>query len=60
MNTVEECRGFAQDCRNLAAELHDPKDKRAIELMAAAWDKVANERELAPKRKSPSNKIAPA
>jgi hypothetical protein len=45
MKTVEEYRGFAEDCRKLAAELADPEDKRAMALMAAAWDKVANERE---------------
>jgi hypothetical protein len=53
MKTVEEYRGFAEDCRKLAAQLVDPEDKRAMELMAAAWDKVANEREGALKGKSP-------
>jgi hypothetical protein len=53
MKTVEEYRGFAEDCRKLAAALTDPKDKGAMELMAAAWDKVANQREAALKRESP-------
>lgn len=53
MKTVEEYRAFAKDCRKLAAELTDPNDKRATELMAAAWDKIADEREDALKRKPP-------
>jgi hypothetical protein len=57
MKTVEEYRGFARDCRKLAAELTDPEDKRATELMAAAWDKVANEREAALKSNSPLEKV---
>jgi hypothetical protein len=51
--TVAEYRGFAEDCRKLAAELSDPKDKSAMEMMARAWNKVANEREAALKRESP-------
>jgi hypothetical protein len=47
MRTVEEYRSFAEDCRNLAAKLTDPKDKQAMELMAAGWDKVADQRESA-------------
>jgi hypothetical protein len=53
MRTVEEYRQFAELCRQLAANLTDPADKRATELMAAAWDKVANEREAALKGKQP-------
>jgi hypothetical protein len=53
MKTVEEYRGFAGDCRKLAAALADPTDKHALTLMAAAWDKVANEREAALKRTAP-------
>jgi hypothetical protein len=53
MKTVEEYRGFAEDCRKLAAELTDSEDKRAMALMAAAWDKVANEREAALKSVPP-------
>ena len=46
MKTVAEYRKFAGDCRELAAKLNTPDDKRAQELMAAAWDKVANQREV--------------
>jgi hypothetical protein len=53
MKTVEEYRGFAEECRKLAAKLTNPEDKRATELMAVAWDKVADEREAALKGKSP-------
>jgi uncharacterized protein YjiS (DUF1127 family) len=45
MRTVAEYRKYAEDCRQLAAKLTNPDDKRAILLMATAWDKVANERE---------------
>jgi hypothetical protein len=47
MKTVEEYRQFAEECRKLAGKLTSPEDKRATELMAVAWDKVANEREAA-------------
>jgi hypothetical protein len=46
VKTVAEYRKFAEDCRELAAKLNTPDDKRAQELMAAAWDKVANQREV--------------
>jgi hypothetical protein len=53
MKTVEEYRGFAEDCRKLAAALANPTDKHALQLMAVAWDKVANEREAALKSRLP-------
>jgi hypothetical protein len=53
MKTVAEYREFAEKCRELAAKLTDPNDKRAIELMAAAWQKVANKREAVLKSKEP-------
>jgi hypothetical protein len=45
MKTVAEYRKFAEDCRELAAKLSTPDDKRAQELMATAWENVANQRE---------------
>jgi hypothetical protein len=45
MRTVAEYRQFAKDCRTLAATLTNPTDKHGMELMATAWDKVANQRE---------------
>jgi hypothetical protein len=45
MKTVAEYRKFAEDCRGLAAKLTTPDDKRAQELMATAWENVANQRE---------------
>ena len=45
MKTVNEYREFAAMCRDLAAKLSDAEDRKAVELMAAGWDKVANERE---------------
>jgi hypothetical protein len=47
MRTVAEYRKFAMECRELAAKLKDTRDKRALELMAAGWEKVALEREVA-------------
>ncbi len=38
MKTVAEYREFARMCRELAAQLVNPKDKRAVELMAAAGE----------------------
>ena len=51
MKTVAEYREFARLCRELAAKLTDPKDRQATELMASAWEKVANEREAMLKNK---------
>jgi hypothetical protein len=45
VKTVAEYRKFAEDCRELAAKLNTPDDKRAQELMATAWEKVAIQRE---------------
>jgi hypothetical protein len=45
MKSVQEYREYAEGCRLLAAKFNDPGDKQALELMATAWDKVANERE---------------
>jgi hypothetical protein len=36
----------------MAAKISDPKDKLAVEMMTAAWEKVAAQREAALKRKS--------
>jgi hypothetical protein len=47
MKTVAEYRQFAQSSRELAARISNPKDKHAVLLMAAAWDKVADQREAA-------------
>jgi hypothetical protein len=45
MKSAAEYRKFAEECRDLAGKLSQPEDKRAVLLMAAAWEKVANERE---------------
>jgi hypothetical protein len=47
MRTIAEYREYAQGCRDLAARTTDPNDKRALELMATGWDKVADQREAA-------------
>ena len=45
MKTVAEYREFAARCREMAVKMTDPQDRRALELQAIAWEKVANERE---------------
>jgi hypothetical protein len=47
MKTVAEYRAFARDCRKLAARLTKQEDRTALEMMAAAWERIANEREQA-------------
>ena len=44
MHLVIECLRCERACRNLAAELTNPNDKRALELMAAGWARRAAER----------------
>jgi hypothetical protein len=42
---VARYRQFAEECRQLAGKLNDAEDRRAIEMMAMAWEKIADERE---------------
>ena len=44
MHLVIECLRCERACRNLAAELTNPNDKRALELMASGWARRAAER----------------
>jgi hypothetical protein len=44
MRTVVEYRQNAQECRRLAELMAKPADRRALELMAKAWDKLAKAR----------------
>jgi hypothetical protein len=44
MRLVAEYRRLAEEYRELSDKLTSPKDKNALELMARAWDRVANER----------------
>jgi hypothetical protein len=53
MQTVAEYREFAAKCREMAAKMTDPKDRRALELQASAWEKVADQREAALKKGEP-------
>jgi hypothetical protein len=45
MKTVAEYRSYADQCRKLAAKVSRLEDKEALEYIARAWDRVANERE---------------
>ncbi len=44
MRLVIECLRCERACRDLAAQLTNPSDKRALELMAAGWARRAAER----------------
>jgi hypothetical protein len=50
---VEEYRLLAQAYREMAARTIDPQDRRALELQASAWEKVADEREAKLKGEEP-------
>ena len=45
MKTVAEYRLYAEESRRLAAKMARPEDKQALETIARAWDRVADERE---------------
>jgi hypothetical protein len=45
VKTVAEYRLYAEECRKLAAKLAAAADKQALEAIARAWDRVADERE---------------
>ena len=44
MKSVAKYRRFADEYRKLSDKLDNPKDKKALQLMARAWDTVAAER----------------
>jgi hypothetical protein len=44
MKSVAKYRRLAEEYRKLSDKLVNPKDKRAVQLMARAWDTVAAER----------------
>jgi hypothetical protein len=52
MRTVGECREIAEAYRQLAMRLTNPDDQRAVEMMIAAWTRLANEREAALRNKA--------
>ncbi|MFY9894865.1 MAG: hypothetical protein WAK63_12130 [Xanthobacteraceae bacterium] len=45
MEKVVQYAQFAEECRKLAAILVEPDDKKALEIMAYAWETVAKERQ---------------
>jgi hypothetical protein len=51
MKSVAEYRELAEECRELAAKLSNPEDKRALEQIASAWDTIADKREAQRERK---------
>jgi hypothetical protein len=44
MHLIIECLRCERACRDLAAELTNPNDRRALELMASGWARRAAER----------------
>ena len=44
MKSVAKYRRFAEEYRKLSDKMDNPKDKKALQLMARAWDTVAAER----------------
>lgn len=44
MRWVDEYLRYSKACRELAAKLMDPDDKRALQLLADGWAKLATER----------------
>ena len=44
MKSVAKYRRFAEEYRKLSDKLDNPTDKKALQLMARAWDTVAAER----------------
>ena len=50
MITVAQYREFAVQCREMAARTGSPSDRKALELQATAWDRIANDREAALKK----------
>jgi hypothetical protein len=53
MKTIPEYREFAAKCRDMAARMTDPEDRKALELQASAWEKVADGREAALRKDEP-------
>jgi hypothetical protein len=45
VKAVAEYRLYAEECRRLAANTARPEDKQALETIARAWERVADERE---------------
>jgi hypothetical protein len=45
MKTVAEYRMYGAECRKLALKTARPEDKQALETIARAWERVADERE---------------
>jgi hypothetical protein len=41
----QSTHGIAAGCRRLVASMSCPEDKQALETLARAWDRIADERE---------------
>ncbi|HEX3506544.1 MAG TPA: hypothetical protein VHU22_24435 [Xanthobacteraceae bacterium] len=50
MIAVAEYRNFAAQCREMAVRTDNPLDRKALQIQAAASERIANERETVLKR----------
>ncbi len=46
MRTVEVFRANAEECRKLAKLMTKPEDRKIVELLAGAWERLAERRAL--------------
>ena len=44
MKKVAECERQAAECRQLAAEMKNPQQRKQLEDMAEVWDRLARQR----------------
>ena len=54
MNTVEDYRAHAKECRLLATRARTPEERDMILKMAATWDELADSREKLLQKRQPS------
>ena len=43
MACVAECRWYARECREMTSSVRSERDRQILELMATAWDQIADE-----------------
>jgi len=43
MACIAECRWYARECREMTSSVRSERDRQILELMATAWDQIADE-----------------
>lgn len=58
MRKISEYHEHAEECRQLAKQMKDPKQREQLEAMASAWMMLADERrkQIAKEQKSDADK----